>query len=105
MPNKGLQEVSHDSSGHGILPFGFSVWFDQTQKNINTVGDVQDGIDFRRARLAAKGNVTKNISYIMEFDFAASQARFVDVWLNFAKFRFWATSASAVGVSRSGCRL
>ncbi len=61
-----------------------SVWFDQSPNNRATVGDVQDGIDFRRARLAAKGNVTKNTSYIMEFDFAASQARFVDVWMNFA---------------------
>ena len=61
-----------------------NVWFNQSPNNRATVGDVQDGIDFRRARLAAKGNVTKNTSYIMEFDFAASQATFVDVWMNFA---------------------
>lgn len=60
-----------------------SDWFDQNQANRATVGDIQDGDGFRRARLAAKGNVAENVSYIMEYDFAVSQARFVDVWLQF----------------------
>jgi phosphate-selective porin OprO/OprP len=35
---------------------------------------------FRRARLAATGNISEPASYMMEFDFAQAQARFVDVW-------------------------
>lgn len=57
----------------------------QNTNNVDTLGEIQDGLGFRRARLAAKGKVTENTSYIMEFDFAQAQARFVDVWMQFAK--------------------
>lgn len=60
-----------------------SVWFSQDPTNRATVGDVQDGIDFRRARLAGVGKVTENVNYHMEFDFAASQAVFVDDFVGF----------------------
>lgn len=58
-----------------------TAWFNQDPVNIASVGDANDGISFRRTRLAAKGNVADNTSYIVEMDFAASQAQFVDVWL------------------------
>ena len=58
-------------------------WFDQDVTNRLTVGDIQDGSSFRRARIAAKGNVTEQTRYIIEFDFAASQPRFVDVFMEF----------------------
>lgn len=63
------------------------VWFNQNATNIATLGpngDLQDGWDFRRARLGAKGNLTEDFSYIMEFDFASSQATFVDVWAQYS---------------------
>ena len=56
-------------------------YFSQDVQNQLTIGDIEDGLGFRRARLAAKGNVTERTSYNFEFDFAQSQARFVDVWL------------------------
>ncbi|NQV26422.1 MAG: porin [Rhodopirellula sp.] len=63
-----------------------NAWYHQDSRNVATLGGpLQDGSEFRRARLAAKGNVAENVSYIIEFDFAASQPRFVDVWMNFAK--------------------
>lgn len=64
-----------------------SAWFSQDELNRTVLGDINDGLGFRRARLAARGNVTEDISYIMEFDFAQSQARFVDVWLQVNKTR------------------
>lgn len=54
--------------------------FGQSDESIATLGDIEDGLGFRRARFAATGNVTERTSYIMEFDLAQSQARFVDVW-------------------------
>jgi phosphate-selective porin OprO/OprP len=57
-----------------------TAFFDQSPNNIATLGDIQDGTGFRRARLAATGNLSDRTSYMMEFDFAQAQARFVDVW-------------------------
>lgn len=46
------------------------------------VGDVQNGADFRRARLAATGDVASNVGYMVEFDFAfPGRPSFMDVWL------------------------
>ena len=56
-------------------------YFSQNSNNIATLGDIDDGLGFRRARLAAAGNVSDDVSYIIEFDIAQSQARFVDVFL------------------------
>ncbi|GIW79364.1 MAG: porin [Gemmatales bacterium] len=60
------------------------VYIIQETRNRLTVGNAGDGLMFRRARLATTGNLTDNITYIMEFDFAAFQPLFVDVWANFA---------------------
>ncbi len=57
-------------------------WFVQDAANIVAVGDIQDGADFRRARLAASGSVADNVSYIVEFDFGfPGRPSFMDVWL------------------------
>ncbi len=59
-----------------------TVWFRQSEANIAAVDDLQDGADFRRARLAAVGNVWTNISYILEMDFGfPGRPSFMDVWL------------------------
>ena len=65
-----------------------SAWFSQDALNRATLGDINDGLGFRRARLAAAGNVAEDISYIIEFDIAQSQARFVDVWVQANNTRF-----------------
>ena len=57
-------------------------WFSQDEANILAVGDIQDGADFRRARLAATGDVADNVGYIIEFDFGfVGRPSFMDVWL------------------------
>ena len=65
-----------------------SAWFTQDETNLLTLGDIDDGLGFRRARFAATGNVAQDISYVFEFDIAQSQARFVDVWLQASNTRF-----------------
>ncbi|MCA9177849.1 MAG: porin [Planctomycetales bacterium] len=58
-------------------------WAHQTAANIASVGDIQDGADFRRARLAAIGNVADNVAYMVEFDFGLpGRPSFMDVWLD-----------------------
>jgi len=42
------------------------------------------GNEFRRLRMAAKGTVTKNIGYKVEFDFAGGKVNYRDVYLKFA---------------------
>ncbi len=54
--------------------------FGQSSESRAVLGDIQDGTGFRRARLAATGNVSERGSYMLEFDMAQGQARFVDVW-------------------------
>ncbi len=67
-----------------------AVWFDQDLANKLAVGngvvddgDVQNGADFRRARLAAVGDAWDNVSYMLEMDFAfPGRPSFMDVWLD-----------------------
>ncbi|MCA8987386.1 MAG: porin [Planctomycetaceae bacterium] len=64
-----------------------AAWFSQDIANRNTVGDIQDGADFRRARLAAGGKVAENVGYMVEFDFGfPGRPSFMDVWLEVEDF-------------------
>ncbi len=57
-------------------------WIHQSGANRDAVGDAQDGANFRRARLQAKGDVWDNVGYSVEFDFAfPGRPSFMDVWL------------------------
>lgn len=59
-----------------------AAFFAQSPENIIAVGDIQDGADFRRARLQAVGQVFENVGYSIEFDFAfPGRPSFMDVWL------------------------
>ena len=56
-------------------------WIDQDDANRIAVGDIQDGGNFRRARLAAAGDVAENVGYMVEFDFGfPGRPSFMDVW-------------------------
>lgn len=59
--------------------------FAQDEVSRTTLGDIPDGVAFRRARLAGTGNLTEDITYMMEFDFSNTQPDFVDVWVDFAR--------------------
>jgi phosphate-selective porin OprO/OprP len=45
-------------------------FFSQDSESIAAHGILQDGADFRRARLSAKGAVTENVNYMFQMDFA-----------------------------------
>lgn len=57
-------------------------WANQDEDNLEAVGNVENGADFRRARLAAIGDVFDNVRYKIEFDFGfPGRPNFTDVWL------------------------
>jgi phosphate-selective porin OprO/OprP len=59
-------------------------WIQQDSEGRAQFGDINDSQGFRRARLAAAGDVAKNVSYIIEMDFAlAGRPTFFDVWADF----------------------
>lgn len=78
--HKVFDEAEINVTGFFHLDWGL---YDQTPRNRATLGDIEDALGFRRARLAATGRVSENTEYILEFDFAQSQPRFVDVWMEF----------------------
>lgn len=70
-PNIKMSGFFHLDAGH----------FSQDPTNRANLGDIQDGVGFRRARLAAAGNVTDFTSYFLEMDFGiAGRPSFTDVW-------------------------
>ncbi|MGC3967234.1 MAG: porin [Pirellulales bacterium] len=70
---------SHKITGFTQLDTGF---FDQDARNIATVGDMQNGTGFRRARLAVTGKVREFTAYQLEVDFAtAGRPSFFDCWV------------------------
>jgi phosphate-selective porin OprO/OprP len=65
----------------GLLQYDTG-FFTQDANSKATLGDIQNGTGFRRARLQALGNVTPFTSYSIEMDFAfAGHPSFLDVWL------------------------
>lgn len=58
-----------------------SAIFSQDAANQALLGDIQNGVGFRRARLQALGSVTDTVNYSLEMDFAiAGRPSFMDVW-------------------------
>jgi phosphate-selective porin OprO/OprP len=58
-------------------------WFDQDAASVATLGDIEDVAGFRRARLAAVGDVAENVGYLLEMDFAfPGRPNFADVWVD-----------------------
>ncbi|MGE0374857.1 MAG: OprO/OprP family phosphate-selective porin, partial [Planctomycetaceae bacterium] len=80
----------------GVTGFfqGDGVWFHQDSDSLQSLGDIPDIVDFRRARLAAKGQVAENVAYMLEMDFAfPGRPTFMDVFVelqdpDFVSFRF-----------------
>ena len=65
---------------HGVFQVD-SGWFNQDSKSIAAVGNIQDGADFRRARMSANGAVTENFNYFFQMDYAfPGRPTFTDVW-------------------------
>ena len=67
-------------TGFFQLDAGF---FNQDAANQTQFGTVKNDLGFRRARLAAVGDVSKSVSYMFEMDFAfPGRPSFMDVWLD-----------------------
>jgi phosphate-selective porin OprO/OprP len=65
-------------SGFAQLDYGA---FSQDAASLANLGDIQNGVGFRRARLQAVGNLSEFTRYSLEMDFAvAGRPSFMDVW-------------------------
>ena len=57
-------------------------WIQQDLASRQKYGDIQDGADFRRARLSAKGSITETSNYFFQMDFGFfGRPTFTDVWV------------------------
>jgi phosphate-selective porin OprO and OprP len=68
---------------NGVFQFDAG-WFQQDAASEAQFGTIQDGVDFRRARLQASGSVTPNTNYFFQMDFGiagVSRPQFTDVWM------------------------
>lgn len=58
--------------------------FDQDDASRAAYGTIENGADFRRARLGAKGAVTDAMDYFLQLDFAFfGRPTFTDLWVDF----------------------
>jgi len=61
-----------------------AVTFSQSAESRDAHGDIQNGADFRRARLSAKGSIVENMNYFMQMDFGFfGRPTFTDLWTEF----------------------
>ncbi len=57
-------------------------FFNQNANSLTDYGHLQNGADFRRARLGAKGSLTETTNYFMQMDFAFfGRPTFTDLWV------------------------
>ncbi len=63
-------------------------WFDDGDDFRNIFGDVEDGAEFRRARIDLRGTLYSDYSFRMEYDFAGGDAEFKDVYLQASNVPF-----------------
>jgi len=70
---------------HGVFQADAG-WFHQDHDSLASVGDIQDGADFRRARLSANGAIAENVNYFLQMDFGfPGRPTFTDVWFEVTK--------------------
>lgn len=82
------------SNGHKVesddgafaLKFGGRIQADYTQASGDDAieGDLEDGFEFRRARLFFEGDIYEKVSFKAQYDFAGGEASFKDVWIALA---------------------
>ena len=59
-------------------------WFDESRDLKRTLGNVDDGVIFRRARLYMSGEVGEHLRFQAQYDFADGDADFRDVYMELA---------------------
>lgn len=65
--------------------------FSQSTANRATVGDMEDGADFRRVRIGAQGQAFDITEYLFEIDFAGGNVTFTDVYMQVTDLPFLGT--------------
>lgn len=66
--------------------------FSQSNSSIGQLGNIQNGVGFRRTRLQAIGKLTEFTGYSIEMDFAtAGRPSFMDVWGEQSEMPFFGT--------------
>jgi phosphate-selective porin OprO/OprP len=65
--------------------------FSQDPENIAAVGDIENGADFRRARIGATGKAFEITEYMFEMDIAGGSPRFTDVYMQVIELPFFQT--------------
>ncbi len=69
-----------------------AVLFNQTPQSRDQFGYIENGADFRRARLSAKGSVYENVNYFFQMDFGFfGRPTFTDVWVEQTKLPYLGT--------------
>ena len=70
---------------HGVFQAD-GVLFNQSNESRDQFGSIENGADFRRARLSAQGSVTESMNYMMQMDFGFfGRPTFTDVWVEQTK--------------------
>jgi phosphate-selective porin OprO/OprP len=65
-----------------------NLYFGQDPQSHALNGNLQDGADFRRFRLSARGSVIENVNYFGQLDFGLGRPVFTDVWGEVTKVPF-----------------
>lgn len=74
---------------HGVFQADAG-WIHQDTASETEYGQIQDGSDFRRARLGANGSVTELTNYFFQMDFGFfGRPTFTDVWVEQTKVPFF----------------
>jgi phosphate-selective porin OprO/OprP len=58
-----------------------AIFASQSERNQAIIGNLQNAVGFRRARLGAQGTVGEQVRWVAEFDFAGGNIAFKDVYL------------------------
>lgn len=78
------------------------VWFGQDAASRADVGDLQDGVQFRRLRIGARGTSFEVLEYSLGVDFAlANQPSYLDNYLEWKQLPYLQTSGPATTSSPS----
>jgi phosphate-selective porin OprO/OprP len=62
-----------------------AILVNQSEKNKEIIGNIQNATGFRRARLGAQGSVGEQVHWIAEFDFAGGEISFKNVFVGLSQ--------------------
>ena len=82
---KGVVDADEDRLTLGGFIHADAIFFEQDALSRETIGDVQDVGNFRRARIIASGSISENVDYRFGLDFGGpGRPSFLDTWFDVA---------------------